>query len=138
MSKQQCLDSNHADPDEIQERVADVIKALSDPDTQKRLRTLSEELAKLRASKAKPRKIKSQRKRAHRPGWVVKAVIEVMAGQVKALHVVEIHKLAEQHVGEPVSLNSVNDVLATHCSGPEALFMRVSRGRYVLAETEGK
>jgi hypothetical protein len=128
MTKQQPSDSDRDDADEIQQRVSDVIDALSDP----------KELVKLRASNAKPRKIKSQRKRAKRPGWVVKAVIEVMTGQTQPLHVVEIHELAEQHVGGPVSINSVNDVLATHCSGPEPLFIRVSRGRYVLAATEGK
>jgi DNA primase len=138
MTKQQPSDSDRDDADEIQQRVSDVIDALSDPDTQKRLKILSKELVKLRASNAKPRKIKSQRKRAKRPGWVVKAVIEVMTGQTQPLHVVEIHELAEQHVGGPVSINSVNDVLATHCSGPEPLFIRVSRGRYVLAATEGK
>jgi len=132
MSKQQSLDLGDG-PDEIQKRVSNLLDALSDPDTQKKLKALSEALAKLKRSNAKPRQIKSQRKRAHRPGWVTKAVVEVMVEQAKPLHVVEVHQLVEHHVGEPVSISSVNDVLAARSSGPEQLFVRIARGRYVIA-----
>jgi hypothetical protein len=90
MAKQQLLNPDQYKADEIRQRAAEVVDALSDPDTQKRLKTLSEALAKLKVSNAKPRKIKSQRKRAHRPGWVLKAVVAVMIEQAKPLHVVEV------------------------------------------------
>ncbi|HEX3392502.1 MAG TPA: hypothetical protein VHS55_08055 [Solirubrobacteraceae bacterium] len=43
------------------------------------------------------------------------------------------HAAVEASLGEQVSGNSVSWVLASHSAGSPPLFVRVARGRYVLA-----
>jgi hypothetical protein len=49
------------------------------------------------------------------------------------MRVAHVRAAVEAFVGETVSVNSVSWVLASHAAGPAALFVRVARGRYVLA-----
>jgi hypothetical protein len=45
----------------------------------------------------------------------------------------DIHAAVEALVGEPVPRSSVKGALADHASGFSRRFVRVARGRYVLA-----
>jgi hypothetical protein len=91
-------------------------------------------LKRLRASDAPPRMIKSQRQRARRPGWVVDAVVRVLADQHGPMRVAHVHAAVEALLGEPVSPDSVSWVLASDVRGPSPRFVRVARGCYVLAD----
>lgn len=94
---------------------------------------LAKKLAALRASDAQPRAIRSRRLRPRRPGWVLDAVRDVMADQAGPVRVAHVHAAIEASLGETVSANSVSWVLASHSVGPSPLFVRVARGRYILA-----
>jgi hypothetical protein len=64
---------------------------------------------------------------------VLEAVREVMADQAGPMRVAHVHTAVESSLGETVSANSVSWVLASHSAGSSPLFVRVARGRYVLA-----
>lgn len=99
------------------------------------LRSLAEKLARLRASGAEPRVVRSCRQRARRPGWVLDAVCRVLADQYASgpMRPVSVHAAVEALTGEEVSKDSVSWVLSSHSAGSSPLFVRVARGRYVLA-----
>lgn len=122
---QHCGDTN--------KYVVELFGVLAAPETQSGLSRLVEKLAGLRASDAKPRAISSRRLRPRRPGWVLDAVRDVMAHQVGPVRVAHVHAAVEASLGETVSPNSVSWVLASHSAGPSPLFIRVARGRYVVA-----
>jgi hypothetical protein len=117
--------------------VAEVTKVLASVD-RSRLSYVAKRLRLLRASDARPRAIKSHRQRDRRPGWVLDAVREAMAGQAGPMRVAHVHAAVEASLGETVSANSVSWVLASHSAGPSPLFVRVARGRYVLANLRSK
>jgi hypothetical protein len=106
---------------------------LSNHELQGSLGRLAEKLARLRTSDAPPRAITSQRSRARRPGWVLDAVRAAMTDQVRPMRVAHVHTAVDALLGESVSANSVSWVLASHSEGSSPLFVRVARGRYVLA-----
>jgi hypothetical protein len=115
--------------------VSETMAALAAPEAQSGLSRLAKKLVVLRASDAQPRAITSRRQRPRRPGWVLDAVREVMADQAGPMRVAHVHAAVEASLGEAVSANSVSWVLASHSAGPSALFVRVARGRYVLAHS---
>jgi hypothetical protein len=49
------------------------------------------------------------------------------------MRTVQVRAAVEAALGEQVSENSVSWVLASHAAGTAPLFVRVARGRYVLA-----
>lgn len=103
-------------------------------DLRSSLGRLVEKLAHLRASEAQPRIIRSRRRRPRRPGWVLDAVCRVLADQATGpMRVMTVHAAVEALVGETVSKDSISWVLSSHSAGPSPVFVRVSRGRYVLA-----
>jgi hypothetical protein len=106
---------------------------LSNQEVQSSLSHLARKLARLRASDAPPQATTSRRRRARRPGWVRDAVVRVLADDGGPMRVAHVHAAVQASLGEPVSANSVSWVLASHAAGPVALFVRVARGRYVLA-----
>jgi len=71
--------------------------------------------------------------RHRRPGWIVDAIVRVLAGQQEPMQARAIHAAVEALLGEPVLWGSVKSSLATHVSGSTPRFVRVARGRYVLA-----
>lgn len=105
---------------------------LSNHDLQERLRRLIKKLAALR-SKGEVQERRSCRERPRRPGWVVKAVVNVLTNREEPMRAKDIHVAVEALVGEPVSWSSVKQALASHVSGPSPLFVRIARGRYTLA-----
>ncbi len=106
--------------------------ALSNQDLQERLRRVVGKLADVRA-KGEVRECRSCRQRSRRPGWVVKAVVKVLADRQEPMRAKEIHAAVESLIGEPVGWSSVKQALASHVDGPSARFVRIARGRYMLA-----
>ena len=97
------------------------------------LANLAEKLAAVRASGAPRRGPVSCRRRPRRPGWVLEAIIQVLADRGEPMHVQDIHSAVEALMGEPVSPSSVKGGLAKNVRGSSARFVRVARGRYILA-----
>jgi hypothetical protein len=65
---------------------------------------------------------------------VLAAVIQVLTAQDGPMRATDIHAAVETLVGEPVPLSSVKGALAKNVRGSSARFVRVARGRYVLAD----
>ena len=106
---------------------------LSNHDLQGRLRRVVKKLAALRASGDVREESRSCRERPRRPGWVVKAIVNVLADRGEPMRAKEIHAAVETLLGGPVSWSSVKQALATHVDGPSPRFVRIARGRYMLA-----
>jgi len=124
---------SNQDSGSIGKVVSKLLAALAAEETRSGLSRLAKKLAGLRACDARPRAITSRRLRPRRPGWVLDVVRAVMADQVGPMRVAHVHAAVEASLGESVSANSVSWVLASHSAGPSPLFVRVARGRYVLA-----
>lgn len=110
----------------------DLTGACWNQDLQGRLRRVVEKLASVRRDGA-VRERPSCRRRQRRPGWVIKTVEQVLADQEAPMRAKEIHAAVEALIGEPVGWGSVKQALASNVSGPSPRFVRVARGRYVLA-----
>ena len=106
---------------------------ISNHELQGSLGRLAEKLARLRTSDAPPRAITSQRHRARRPGWVQDAVVRVLADHEGPMRPTQVHAAVEALLGESVSPDSVSWALASDVRCPAPRFVRVARGRYVLA-----
>ncbi len=118
----------------VEAAVSEALAALSAQETRWRLGRLAEKLVALRASGAQTRAIRNQRRRARRPGWVLDSVCQVLADQATGpMRATSVHAAVEALVGETVSKGSVSWVLSSHSAGPCPLFVRVARGRYMLA-----
>jgi hypothetical protein len=70
-----------------------------------------------------------------RVGWIVEAIVRVLADRQKPMQAKEIHEAVEALLGRPVCWSSVKAALAANASGPSPRFARVARGRYRLTET---
>ena len=114
----------------------DLIGVLSNHDLQGSLGRLTEKLATVRTSGPPPRMVRSQRLRRRRPGWVVDALVQVVGGRGEPMRAREIHAAVEAMLGEAVAWSSVKGALASNVSGSSPRFVRVARGRYVLASVE--
>jgi hypothetical protein len=113
----------------------DLIGVLSNHDLQGSLARLAGKLAAVRTSGAQPRVVASQRLRCRRPGWVVDTLVRVLGGRGEPMRAREIHAAVEAMLGEAVAWSSVRGALASNVSGPSPRFVRVARGRYVLADS---
>jgi len=112
--------------------LVEVVGVLSNQDLQGRLRRVLKKLAAVRA-KGEVRERPSCRQRPRRPGWVVQAIVKVLTDREEPMRAKDIHVAVEALVGEPVAWSSVKQALASHVSGASPRFVRVARGRYVLA-----
>jgi hypothetical protein len=125
---------SNQDSGPVEAAVSEALAALSAQEAPVAARPLSEKFAALRASGAQPRAIRNQRRRARLPGWVLDSVCQVLADQATGpMRVTSVHAAVEALVGETVSKDSVSWVLSSHSAGPSPLFVRVARGRYMLA-----
>ena len=111
----------------------DLIGVLSNHDLQGSLARLTKKLAAVRTSDAPRRRPVACRQRPRRPGWVLKAVVQVLGDRAEPMRAKDIHAAVEALLGEPVARSSVKMALASNVSGSSRRFVRVSRGRYVLA-----
>jgi hypothetical protein len=71
--------------------------------------------------------------RHRRPGWITEAIVRVLADRGEPMQARAIHAAVEALLGEPVRWGSVKAALAANVSGSTPRFVRVARGRYVLA-----
>jgi site-specific DNA recombinase len=110
-----------------------VVGGLSNQKIQGALGRLSEKLARLRRGNSAPRPAVPQRLRARRPGWVLTAVVQVLADRGEPMRAKDIHTAVEASLGEPVSWSSIRSALASGASDSSRRLVRVARGRYVLA-----
>jgi hypothetical protein len=104
----------------------------SNPEIQGRLRRLSEKLEQLSAGNAAPHR-SARVDRRLRCGLVPKAIMRVLSGSVEPMRVRDIHKEVEALLGQTVSSSAVKNWLAVHARGDHALFVRLERGRYLVA-----
>jgi hypothetical protein len=94
---------------------------------------LAKKLADVRASGGPRRQPVNRRQRPRRPGWVLEAIVQVLADQREPMRAKDIHAAVEALVGESVPPSSVKGGLAKNVEGSSAQFVRVARGRYILA-----
>jgi hypothetical protein len=111
----------------------DLIGVLSNHDLQGSLARLVKKLAAVRTNGEPRRQAVGCRQRPRRPGWVLKAVVQVLGDRAEPMRARDIHTAVETLLGEPVAWSSVKMALASNVSGSSRRFVRVSRGRYVLA-----
>jgi HB1, ASXL, restriction endonuclease HTH domain len=71
--------------------------------------------------------------RHRRAGWVVEAIVRVLATRGEPMQARAIHGAVEALLGESVCWSSVKASLAANVSGPSPRFKRVGPGRYQLA-----
>lgn len=105
----------------------------SNQDLQGSLGRLADKLAAVRADGGPRRQPMSCRQRPRRPGWVLDAIVQVLTDRGEPMRAKDIHAAVETLVGEPVPPPSVKGGLAKNVAGSSARFVRVARGRYVLA-----
>jgi hypothetical protein len=113
----------------------DLIGVLSNQNLQGSLARLVKKLAALRASGEPRRQPVACRQRPRRPGWVLTAVVRVLADRGEPMRAKDIHAAVEASLGATVAWSSVKAALAANVSGASPRFVRVARGRYVLACT---
>src|ERR1700733_3993286 len=94
-----------------------VVGGLSNQELQGALGRLSEKLARLRRGNSGPRPAAPQRLRARRPGWVLTAVVHVLADREEPMRAKDIHRAVEVSLGEPVAWSSIRSALASGASG---------------------
>jgi hypothetical protein len=111
----------------------DLIGVLSNHDLQGSLGRVAEKLATVRAGGTPLRVVPGQRRRTRRPGWVIDALVQVLGGRGEPMRAREVHTAVEAMLGEAVAWSSVKGALASNVSGSSPRFVRVARGRYVLA-----
>jgi hypothetical protein len=112
----------------------DLIGVLSENRLQGSLARLAEKLAAVRASGEPRRPPVSCRQRSRRPGWVLAGVVQVLADHGnEPMRAKDIHSAVEALLGEPVRWASVKAALAGNVAGASPRFVRIARGRYVLA-----
>lgn len=111
--------------------VAEVTKVLASAD-RSRLSYVAKQLKRLRASDAEPRAVKSQRRRDRRPGWVIDAVVRVLADEGRPMRSTHVRAAVESLLGHSVSKDSVDSCLSSGVRGKEPRFERVSYGCYRL------
>jgi hypothetical protein len=112
--------------------VSELVGVLGSQETRSGLDRLVKKLAGVRASGGAQRPVTVCRQRPRRPGWVLKAVVQVLADRGEPMRAKDIHVAVEALVGEPVAWSSIKGALADHVSGPSARFVRIGRGQYVL------
>lgn len=110
----------------------EVVGALSNHDLQGPLQRIVKKLAAVRADDTVLKR-SSCRQRPHRPGWVLKAIVRVLADQEEPMRAKDVHAAVEALLNEPVAWSSIKGALAANVSGASPRFVRIARGRYVLA-----
>lgn len=110
-----------------------LIGVLSNHALQGSLGRLAGKLTAVRASSGPRRQAVVCRQRPRRPGWVLKAVVRVLADRGEPMRAKDIHAAVEASLGVPVAWSSVKAALAANVSGSSRRLVRIARGRYTLA-----
>jgi hypothetical protein len=102
------------------------------PETQEQLRRLSEKLDLLAAKGSAPGPLSSFGPKAmERIG--PRGHYAVLSESVEPMRMKDIHAEVERELGQLVSRSAVKNWLANHVQGDQALFLRLGRGRYLMA-----
>jgi hypothetical protein len=125
--------SNHDFDADVKMMTGQLVGVLATQDVRPGLVHLAKKLAQVRTSGGQPRATLSRRQRPHRPGWVVVAVAQVLADRAEPMRATDIHAAVEALLGETVCWGSVKNALVNNITGPNRRFVRIGRGRYVLA-----
>lgn len=112
--------------------MSELVGVLGSQETRSGLDRLAMKLAGLRVSGKPRRQTVGCRQRSRRPGWVLNAVVQVLADRAEPMRAKDIHIAVEVLMGEPVAWSSIKGALADHTSGPSRRFVRIARGRYAL------
>jgi hypothetical protein len=108
-----------------------LLGSYSNPDVQRRLRRMSEELDRLAASEDEPEPTR-RLDRKLRNGVVPRAIKRVLAEALEPMPVRDIHVAVEARLGIPVPASSVNAWLSQNARGTRPRCVRLARGRYRL------
>lgn len=106
----------------------------SNQDLQASLARLARKLAIVRASGGPRRQPTTCRQRPRRPGWVLKAIIGVLANHGEPMRPKDIGAAIETVLGEPVAASSIKTALIANASGPSRRLVRGAPGWYGLAD----
>lgn len=109
-----------------------LLGSYSNPETQRRLRRLSEELDRLAASDVAPQP-SGRSDRKLRNGLVPRAIQRVLADAGEPMRVRDIHAAVEDRLGVSVPVSSVNCWLSQNTKGRQPRLVRLGRGRYLIA-----
>jgi len=110
----------------------ELVEALSNSEIQVQMGRLAQKLEQIAVSDARPRS-SARSDRRLRSGLVPKAIMQVLGESVEPMRMTSIHIEIERVLGRPVSRSAVKNWLARHTGGDQALFVRLERGRYVVA-----
>ncbi len=94
---------------------------------------MARKLAAIRVGDEPRRRPVVRRQRPRRPGWVLKAVVHVLADRDEPMRAKDIHAAVEAALGEPVAASSIKTALIANASGSSPRLVRVAPGRYVPA-----
>lgn len=108
-----------------------LLGSYSNPEIQKRLRRLSEELDRLAASPGQPQP-SGRPDRKLRNGLVPRAIQQVLAEVGEPMRVRDIYVAVEDRLGIAVPKSSVNVWLSQSTKGPLPQVVRLGHGRYQL------
>jgi hypothetical protein len=98
-----------------------------------RLARLARKLAAVRTGGRPRRRLTTCRQRPRRPGWVLRAIVGVLADHGEPMRVKDIHAAVETALGESVAASSIKTALIANATGPSRRLVRVAPGRYMLA-----
>ncbi len=113
--------------------VIEVLGVYSNQDLQGSLARLAKKLAAVRANGGPRRRPATCRQRPRRPGWVLKAIVGVLADQGEPMRPKDIHAAVEAALGKSVATSSIKTALIANASGPSRRLVRVAPGWYGLA-----
>lgn len=111
--------------------VMDLARQLSNPTGP--LKVLLEGPPKPPRRRAWPKHTKQPIAAQHRRvGWVVEAIVRVLADRQEPMQAKDIHAAVETLLGQTVCWSSVKAALSADSAGPSPRFVRVAKGRYRL------
>jgi hypothetical protein len=110
----------------------ELVEALSNSEIQDQMGRLAAKLEQIASSDARPRSSARSDLRL-RSGLVPNAIMGVLSRSVEPMRMTDIHAEVERLLDRPVSRSAVKNCLARHTGGKKALFVRLGRGRYILA-----
>jgi len=108
-----------------------LLGSYSNPEVQKRLRRLSEELDRLAASPGQPRP-SGRPDRKLRNGLVPRTIQRVLTEADGPIRVLDIYAAVEDRLGMSVPKSSVYVWLSQNAKGPRPQVVRLGHGRYQL------
>jgi hypothetical protein len=112
-----------------------LLGSYSNPESQRRLRRLADELDRL-ATQDSPPRYSQRQDRKLRNGLVPRAIQQVLADAEEPMRVRDIYAAVQDRLGMRVPVSSVNAWLSQNAKGKRPMVVRLGHGRYrLLGET---